>query len=162
MKFLKAPLKALATNPRWVYYPLKINIFDIGANCLHYITPHYHYYYPLIIKYVWYSPPSLRSALLNTSKIATKPVQCLDQELEHFCGLMAIPILLPACMLDHIHFPVVKSSLQVLEHTLVWCTDLLQLLQAKHLCFKSRLCLSAKAQQCKGRTVCVINVCATN
>lgn len=69
MKFLKAPLKALATNPRWVYYPLKINIFDIGANCLYYISPYYHYYYPLIIKYIWDSPSSLRSAVLNTWKL---------------------------------------------------------------------------------------------
>lgn len=159
MRFLKAPLKASATNPRWVCYPLEINIFNIGANCFHYIASLYEIYLGV----------SSISEISTSEhlKTAKRPVQGLVQEL-HILWLDGNSNCAPPCSACLHAGPhplancTARPSLQVLEHIFVGCTELPRLLQVEPLCFQSRVCSTAKAQQCKGRTVCEINVCAAN
>lgn len=123
-------------------------------------------YIPSLWNKVWGPPPSLRSALLNTWKFLKDQCNAWFRSW-HILWLGGNSNAPPcsACLYAGTH-PLAnctaRPSMQVLEHTLVGWTELPRLLQVEHLCSKSRVCSTAKAQQCKGRTVCAISVCAAN
>lgn len=120
-----------------------------------------------ITKPVWDSSHLLVSALLNAWKLLTDTRNACIRSCNTFwfdgnssvpswsAGLHAGP--LP----PHCHC-IARPRLQVLEHMLQLCIWLDLLLQGEYLCLKSRICLSAKAQHRKGRTICAINDCAAN